>query len=514
MSVYGLLDVKRISAVKLVTVFSVLLAFLTAFALSPRSTNAAAEKKKPASTKQNKQKKKKKRKPALPAGSNRGAVAPLSSEGHLFVDAAGRTVQLRGVNPVSKSDPYYPEADGFGSDDATMLAAQGFNVVRLGVDFRGLMPAPGKPSDTYIKNLAKTVDALSDAGIYTLVDFHQDGFSPKYNGNGFPDWWAIDDGLANPDVAFPAYYLLNPAMQRAFEHFWMNSEVAGKGIQDWFLDGMKAVVRKFRSNSRVIGYEAFNEPWPGADWSTCLNPDTGCPDQEQELIAPFVRKAVAMTRKLTRTQPVFTEPFVLFNFGTPTSLPGDTGAWLSVHDYAATPANNIKVVEQANAAAERDQKPVLLTEFGATNDGPKLDRLTGNYDAGLISWIFWAYDENVVTNQTVPTTSSVANQTVLKALTRPYPVAVTGTPTSLSFDPATRVMNLSYTKRRPGGGKYDPRLQSVIAVQRFTYPDGYSVQVTGATVKSKPCAGKLLLRNGPDRKKPVNVTVTPGGECI
>lgn len=449
----------------------------------------------------------------VPANAGKGAVAPLSGQGRWFVDAAGRVVQLRGVNEVYKSAPYYPAADGFGADDATMLSRQGFNVVRLGVDFRGLMPAPGKPSEQYIANLSKTVNQLTRAGIYTLVDFHQDGFSPKYNGNGFPDWWAIDDGLANPDLPFPTYYIGNPALQRAFEHFWDNSKVAGKGIQEWFLQGMKAVVKRFRSNPHVIGYEAFNEPWPGADWSTCLSPTTGCPDLERERIVPFARKAVAMTRKLTRRQPVFVEPFVLFNYGTPTMLPGSTGAWLAGHDYASNDAGDVAVVNQMLTAARRDRKPAIITEFGATNDPGTLERLTAHYDDGLMSWIFWAYNENVVTDQSVPTTRSVANRDVLRALVRPYPVALAGTPTRVNFDPDSRVMTLKYTKRRPGGGKYPARLPSVIAVQQLTYPEGYTAKVTGAVIRSRPCSQRLVLRNGPKAAKPVTVKITPGGTC-
>ena len=448
----------------------------------------------------------------VPAGAGKGALAPLSGHGRWFVDAAGRTVQLRGVNEVYKYAPYYPAASGFGADDADLLAKNGFNVVRLGVDFQGLLPEPGRVQRAYIEDLASTVDALGRRGIYTLLDFHQDGFSPKYNGNGFPDWWAIDDGVNNPDVQFPLYYVLNPAMQRAWEHFWMNSEVAGQGIQDWFMDGYNAVVKRFRDDQHVIGYEAFNEPWPGSDFAACFDPVTGCPAQEQSLMVPFAEKVVAATRELTKTQAVFIEPFVSFNFGTPTSLPGSTGAWLSVHDYAATPDNDAAVVGHAIDAATRDDVPVLLTEFGATNDGAALDRLTSLYDSKLMPWIFWAYNENIVTNGKVPAKTVDARQPVLRALARPYPVALAGTPTALSFDPASRVMNLQYTTRGPDGGRYAAKLPSVIAVQRLTYPDGYTVQVSGATVTSKPCAQRLKLRNR-SKAKAVSVTVTPGGTC-
>lgn len=448
----------------------------------------------------------------VPAGAGKGAVPPLSSHGRWFTDAAGRTVQLRGVNEVYKHAPYYPAADGFGSDDAALLADNGFNVVRLGIDFRGLLPAPGAVQQDYIDQLATTVDELSDKGIYVLLDFHQDGFSPKYNGNGFPDWWAIDDGADNPDVEFPLYYVLNPAMQRAWDHFWMNSEVSGKGIQDWFIDGLTAVVKRFRSDEHVIGYEAFNEPWPGTDFVSCFSPEAGCPDLEQSLMVPFAEKVVAATRKLTKRQPVFIEPFVQFNFGTPTTLPGSTGAWLSAHDYASSREGDATVVKQAADAATRDGKPVMLTEFGATNDGDQLNYLTGLYDQSLMPWIFWAYNENVVTDGTVPATTEVANQTVLRALTRPYPVAIAGRPTQFSFDPASKVMSLQYKTRRPGGGKYPTKLPSVVAVQRLTYPEGYTVKVKGAKVASKPCAQRLKLRKR-GKAKSVSVTVTPGGAC-
>src|SRR5262245_33562171 len=76
---------------------------------------------------------------------------PLSHEGRWLTDAAGRVVLLHGVNEVSKSAPFYPAAFGFGGDDADFLAEQGFNAVRLGVDFRGVMPEPGAVNAAYIE---------------------------------------------------------------------------------------------------------------------------------------------------------------------------------------------------------------------------------------------------------------------------------------------------------------------------------------------------------------------------
>ena len=83
---------------------------------------------------------------------------------------------------------------------------------------------------------------------------------------------------------------------------------------------MRAVAAQFAWSPNVIGYEAMNEPWPGANWTPCV---TGCPDFEARLLAPFYARMTAAVRSVDPTRPVFVEPFVLFNFGNAdTSLPG------------------------------------------------------------------------------------------------------------------------------------------------------------------------------------------------
>jgi len=346
--------------------------------------------------------------------------------------------------------------------------------------------------------------------MFVLLDFHQDGFSPKYKGAGFPDWMALDDGLPNPPVGFPDYYTQNPALQRAFESFWANrAGPDGVGLQDSFVRGFQAVVRRFASDRHVIGYETFNEPWPGADWPPCLSFTTGCPALEQSRIVPFARRVTAAARALTQQQ-VFVEPFVLFNFGTPTSLPGrGSGDALAVHSYAADAAGEARVVDFAADAAERDAAPVLLTEFGATEDPATLRRLTSGFDRRILPWIFWAYNENIITDRSGPAGfDKLASPAAFAALVRPYPIALTGTPEELSFDPATRILQLRFSTRRPGGARYPPGLRSVLSTPRLAYPEGYTVDVTGATVASAPCAPRLSLRTRRDAPE-VTVTVRP-----
>ncbi|MGH7786636.1 MAG: cellulase family glycosylhydrolase, partial [Candidatus Binatia bacterium] len=447
-----------------------------------------------------------------------GAVAPLTGAGRWFVDALGRVVMLHGVNMVEKSAPFYPAAFGFGADDAAFLAAEGFNSLRLGVDFRGLMPTPGIVETEYIEHLAETVDVLTQHGIFVLIDFHQDGFAPMFNGNGLPDWLAIGDGLPNPpDAVFPLYYIQNPAMQRAFENFWANRDgPEGIGLQDYFFQGLEAVVARFADEPLVLGTELMNEPWPGAVYLPCATDLDGCPDLEAERLGPFYQRGVDAARRLAPAQLVFVEPFVLFNFGMAnTTLPGaQPGRALSFHSYALNLAGEEGVVSKAIAAAERDAAPLLLTEFGATIDPVALNRLTAQMEHGLVPWMFWAYNESIIADLEQPAgPDNLRSRAAFDALVRPYPIATTGTPTEIAFDPTTRTFRLAYETTGPGGAPFDRNAVTVVSVPRRHYPDGYAVSVAGAVVTSLPCAELLTLHNESGAER-VSLEVAPAaGGC-
>ena len=139
------------------------------------------------------------------------------------MDAYGRAVVLHGVNMVYKRPPYTPSAAGFDAPDARFLRREGFDTVRLGVIYKAVEPSPGHYDDAYLASIAKTMKLLSSQGIFTLLDFHQDLYNERFQGEGFPDWAVMDDGLpAQPQAGFPGNYLAQPATNRAFDHFWNN----------------------------------------------------------------------------------------------------------------------------------------------------------------------------------------------------------------------------------------------------------------------------------------------------
>ncbi len=453
------------------------------------------------------------RPPAAPAAQSHGSasarpVAALGHDGRWFTDATGRVVMLRGMNFVEKFAPFTPAADGFDDDDANLLAANGFNALRLGVPFGFVMPTPGRVDRAYLASIASTVAILGRHHIYVLLDFHQDGWGPVTHGNGMPAWATYTDGLPNPPDPFPTYYVTNRALQRAFDNFWANRPgPGGVPLQTYYAQGMAAVASRFASSSNVIGYEAMNEPWPGTNWSPCL---AGCPDLETQLLAPFYARMTAAVRAVDPRHPVFVEPFVLFNFGgADTSLPGiGSDNVLSTHVYALNAPANASVMDRSVAAATRDAAALLVTEWGAITDPATLIQTEDQFDTRLVPWLYWSYNGLIVADSHKPLVAPNLDEAVLGALTRPYPSVVNGTPIQLSFDAGTGTLDFTYSTRRPDGHRSPIGLETAVNVPVRSYPAGYAVTAVGAHVTSDRCASTLTLRNMPGATT-VSVRVVP-----
>src|SRR6185312_15985096 len=112
------------------------------------------------------------------------AVGGLGQVGRWMTDSTGRVVVLHGLNQVFKVAPYEPSADGFGDDDAAFLAANGFDAVRVGVIWAAVEPRPGHYDNAYLASIAATVHTLAEHGIVSLLDFHQDLYNEKFQGEG------------------------------------------------------------------------------------------------------------------------------------------------------------------------------------------------------------------------------------------------------------------------------------------------------------------------------------------
>lgn len=190
----------------------------------------------------------------------------VHTNGLRLVDTAGQPLLLRGLNIMDKtaSGGHF---EGLNRAAFDSIRSWGMNVVRLGIFWEGIAPAPGQIDPSYLQQLSQHVALAKKAGLYVLLDMHQDLYSEKYGGDGAPAWACLDEGkphIKNGSSWDDAYFS-SPAIQTAFDNFWANKKLAdGTGIQDHYCQAWKAVAERFADNPTVIGYDIMNEPFIGS----------------------------------------------------------------------------------------------------------------------------------------------------------------------------------------------------------------------------------------------------------
>lgn len=121
------------------------------------------------------------------AQTTRAAIAvPLDQQGRWLLDQTGRVVMLRGGNlmlPGNTGEQGSPDAE-----TPRKLADKGFNGVRLVLFFDRLMPTPGIVDEDYLAEISDAVAGYRDAGVYVLLDVHQDEYGPAVGIRGLPAW--------------------------------------------------------------------------------------------------------------------------------------------------------------------------------------------------------------------------------------------------------------------------------------------------------------------------------------
>jgi endoglycosylceramidase len=470
----------------------------------------------------------------LSAASARAAPSlPLSHSGRWLTDTSGRVVIVHGVNMVYKLPPYYPAAVGFGDDDAAFLARIGFNAVRVGVIWNALEPRPGHYDNAYVRRIAGTVAALASHGILSLLDFHQDMYNERFQGEGAPDWAVQDDGLPTvPQFGFPSNYELLPALQHAYDHFWGNSRgPGGVGLEDRYAAAWRHVARRFRLEPSVLGYELFNEPFPGSPYATCAAP-SGCPAFDAKLTA-FDRKVGAAISAVDRHTLIFYEPNVLFDFGAVTNVGalGDPHAGFAFHDYCFTEpsagkgcASEATGFTNAIAHVAQTREALLLTEFGSTTATGDLTGMVARADATMVPWLEWSYcpchdptgatPDPFVQDPSKPPSGSNLGSLALRTLVEPYPQVIAGSPQSWGFDATTKTFRLLYsTNRVRGPGRFGASAVTEIATPQLIYGSRYGVRVSQGSIVSRRGASTLRVAACPGAVT-ISVTVTPTGRTL
>lgn len=410
-------------------------------------------------------------------------AAALHSDGNRLRDVHGRHRVLHGVNLVSKGN-HVPSGTfverGFAGDwtraDVEDLAARGFTLIRLGIIWAAVEPEPGRYDDDYLDWIAQQLDLIHDAGMWAILDSHQDLYSQAF-GDGAPAWATLTEhDFAAPDLWSDAY-LVSAAVHESLDRFWGNAEgPGGVGLQDRFAAMWAYVAARLGAHSAVVGYDLLNEPTPGSMapeiFTALIGAFADATDQdpagvfidfaepetkfaqlahleheavhrqvgdavhplvaafESESVAPFMQRVCTAVRAVDSRALILREHSYFANLGVPSGQPPlDDANWVySPHGYdltVDTPAialsSNTRagtIFERHAETADRLGVPVIVGEWGALSLGDGIADhgtfLQDLFDRFGWSWTYWLWERGFATSEAAA------------ALTRARPIAFAG----------------------------------------------------------------------------------------
>lgn len=208
------------------------------------------------------------------------------------------------------------------------MNAWGFNAIRLYVAWQGFEPREGKYNYTYLEKIKNITREAQKNGISVLLDAHQDLYSRKFCGEGFPDWLVTKLTFPSPlkvtlkydengiplkedcmKIEFFKYYSTDDVMRFSHDFFTNKNGMADKFIKMWV-----NVVSFFKDEENILGYDLINEP-SGADaWKNPFDL-IGPSVNNNKFLLPFYRNVSRAIRQVDQKKLILFEPSVADYFG-------------------------------------------------------------------------------------------------------------------------------------------------------------------------------------------------------
>ncbi len=439
-----------------------------------------------------------------------GAIPASLLEFGSTAKSAPSETPINSIDPAAYTDQC-PAASSKGryaplcQDDLAQMAALGFNSVRLPLVWSRLEPERGKFNHLYVDRIAQVVDWAKALGMYVIIDMHQNAYSAFVGGgpgvdltydSGAPAWATITDGVPS-QVLVNGKRETNVAAFESFSNFWYNRS----GIQSEYIAAVAYLARRFKDDSTVAGFSAFNEPQPGwnlppgfedlllfpfyrrvidavtgvGDGLPCWNaiympppcgyPDLGVRDQRHLMFLD-----TGLAREITDfpthlAWPVSSYPNVVLSMHAYTHIYTFDALAGQTPDHASYPWGGY---DQSYSWADREAKAMnaalFVAEFG--ND-PKYDSLqlasqAVEQEKHRVGFAFWTWKENggasswgmfdpARTDQTPIPSSGCLRTSRERLLARVYPRASADPSLTYHYDPDTGAFTLS-----AGGRAGDP----------------------------------------------------------
>lgn len=329
--------------------------------------------------------------------------------------------------------------------DIDEMRAMGFNTVEVSLSWSLLEPRPWFYDPTYLARIAQVVGWARQDGLHVILRMEQNGYSrfipgadqppaipggtepPLRTYSGAPAWAAVSDGF--PFENFLGQREVDPAVTEAATSFWLNRD----GLQDHYIGALAALARRFKDSSTVVGYDPFDEPWPG--WSvppafedlelfpfyrrvidaiTGTGDGTPCPGALEALpVCGYRDLGIDDQRHLFFLEPELLRAVTDFPTHVPMAVTSYPNVVFSIHAYthtytvdallgqpAAHAAYPFTGYDQSYATGEWEagalDAPLMVGEFGndPARDGLLLARQLQEQERHLTGGIFWVWKEN------------------------------------------------------------------------------------------------------------------------
>lgn len=195
----------------------------------------------------------------------------ISVSGKRLIDEFGRERIFNGLNFVYKGVDIDEDGVQRYKTDITperleALKNRGINIIRLGLTWAGIEPEMEKYNLAYLDGFKEVLKLCEKYEIYAFVDWHQDLFSNFCStpGDGAPKWCCTHTKKqSDPLLIWAEGYFFHKDIHRAFDDFWTNKEIAGKGMLDRYCDMLTFTASYLKDCKAVMGYDVLNEPFPG-----------------------------------------------------------------------------------------------------------------------------------------------------------------------------------------------------------------------------------------------------------
>lgn len=421
-----------------------------------------------------------------------------------ITDRDGRALVLHGLNVTgsAKDDPL--RMPWISADDAARLARDwGFNLARFLIFWDAVEPSPGQYDDAYLDRVAERIGWLADAGVFVVLDMHQDVWGKQdasgraLGFDGAPAWAGRTDGLPFTPVQPWSLQYLQPAVRRAFDNFW-DDQGPDADLQAHYAAMWAHVAQRFKGNPAVLGYNLMNEPFAGS----AVYGDFGgvvvgnlqkSLDFQATKFRRFHDRMIAAIRAVDADGWIFYEPLTIpANDGGPSYLapltdvrPGEGRLAYFPHLYPfkaeAAQFYDSSDGVVANWSHERTREiqaqhgALLIGEFGVLDPAGGdpvgyLENILAMADRITSGWAYWAYDHG---GGFAVLDGDGKENPALSVLVRAYPQRIAGKPLQYTYDPARRLLYLRFADTPGVTGPTEIYLPA----RRF-YPDGWRLQVS------------------------------------